>query len=1101
MSFKKAHIIVSSQTESKNASARGVESGRYWLHQAYYLYPLVWDPFVLTRLEGIPSLRERSEPIGAADNSLLLFTHPNTAEDRDAIEEVLGQGGNVVLNHPDSEIESLVADEGFCGDDYGETISSLRERWHFNALETRPYIYPHTQQFLRLNPESGQVLSRIGGNPDLVLGKRAAIFAGDPIAAVDTYQFTPDLMTRLMGDMSALLAFTVAHFTESPITSDEQKKLRQRFELRRDFHAFGYAHWMVSELDCCYGGNNVNLLESESLVMAAAEKAVHGTVRETTDLLRKAFEALEKENRKIQPIPAVFTDVLHGGELFEDIGFFEIDWPEHPADVLRIYLEWVKTRSYRFNVDLGATTVRELAKRFPDLFDELKKQYKRGRVEFVNGSCNQPYPPFHSLESQIRQFDTGRQVWRDVFDTTPETYASQEFGFCPQIASVLKQQGYNNAVIRVQNMGDAPTIENEQIDWEAPNGDRLRSLPSHPHKSESQAGNDYTYHNLHLKLVLHGQAELPFAIFTCLGDITYNRYMREELARVCHYAPVFGRFDTMGSYFHRSKEIDAPTVRFEMQDFNCDAAFINLDIWKMYKNYTGNYNSNCVNSMRSTHLFAAAELINAITVILDQGSYQAINHEKNWEALTHYQGHGTYIVPYHESGGFQGPGDNPANHAPGRGVQEVAEYLGPIDFRQVKQVTDKLMAQSHSLANECISNCLSAISASTSGKGGYCLYNYAQERQMLVRIPNAAGRNFCQADQVLYAQDDGPDRLLSVSLPAYGYAMAKEATTGVSDRLDETVVVGKDTLENHFLRLEFDLKTGTLCRMIDKASGREVLTKGSHAFYFPQSLQQVCCQSKIRLRGPLRGSILFNIELKDDCGNRCTIETVVSLDVGQTVAAFETKVLNIPKLEGDQWRNHLGVRFAWPDANTGILTSHFNVLESFSHKQIFSPKVLVARSETGDTVFLNEGNQFYVRDGNSLRHIMIMENEPLRKFRYAIGLADHNPIMQSLKWSQPCFVQRNDKINASKCVSQSFIDFDNENIDLLSCRYEEGALLIRLANTIGTEVQATLTAFESITSASVTGLDGKHKRSLNVNEGRVKLNLRPWDIRQLRITL
>jgi hypothetical protein len=1098
--MKKASLLISSQTESKDASARGVEQGRYWLHQAYYLYPLAWDPFVLTRLDGLPILRERAEPVEACENSILVFTHPNTADDRSVIEAVLGNGGNVVLNHPEPEIAQLVAQEGFCSDGYGEAMVSLRERWHFSVLNTRHYIYPHTQPFLRLNPQSGRVLSHIGENPDLILGKAAAIFAGDPIRAVDTYQFTPHLLTGLMGHLAELLVHAVAHFTDIPMPADEQKKLRQRFELRRDFHSFGYAHWMVGELDRCYGGGKVDLQEAETLVMAAAEKAVRSGVRDATDMLRKAFESLERENRKIQPVKAVFADVLHGGELFDDIGYFEIDWPEHPADVLRVYLEWIRTRSYRVNVDLGATTVRELAKRFPDLFAELKKEHDRGRIEFVNGSANQPYPPFHSLESQIRQFDTGRKVWKQVFDTNPKTYASQEFGFCPQIGSVLKQQGYDNAVIRVQNMGDAPTLRDEQVIWEAPNGDKLRSLGSHPHKSESQDGNDYTYHNLHLKLYIHARDELPFSVFTCLGDITFHRWMREELARVSHYAPVFGEFETFSHYFRRTKKGDAPTRRFEMQDFNCDAAFINLGIWLMYKNYTGKYNTNCVRSMQATHLFAAAELIDAAAAVSGHGSYKASDHDKNWEALTMHQGHDTYIVPYHQAGGFQGPGDNPGNHEAGRGVQEVAEYLGAIDFRQVSQVTDKLMDQARTRADSCISHGQIECNSPDGNAPGFSLYNFAQVRQKLVRIPEAAGRSFSYGDEALPGQDDGPDRLVRVTLPAYGFAALRETSSAESSAPDNGVVAMEDSLENEFLKVEFDLQTGMIRTLFDKTGKRDLLAAGNHAFYFPNSARQVCRGSKVKLAGPLRGAISFELEFSDGAGNFCRLETEISLDAGQSQATIATMVHNVPEVEGNQWENHLGVRFELPEPDTDIHTSHFNVLEPFAHAQIFSPNVLVAQRAAGATAFFNEGNQFYVREGQALRHIMIMENEPLREFRYAIGVAGDNPIMESLKWSQPCYVQRTDRCGTGT-TGQSLIETSSDHVSLLSCRYEEGALLVRLANTMGKPVKTSLKAFRPIRSAEVTGLDGNRGKLVKVTDGGIKLNLRPWDIRQLRITL
>jgi hypothetical protein len=1084
-------IMVTGQVAPKQSVDHGIERGRFWHLQSNFLQSVVWDPFILARIESVPQLREQQETITDPGNTLLLFASPNDEQDAPFVQQVLDSGGNVMLNHPTPEIISLTG-EDFCSDGFGETIISLRERWHFDAA-AGSYIYPHMQPFLRLNPQAGQILSRIGGNPDLMLGKRAAIFAGDSLTAVASYIYTPDKFSPLLGDLAELLVHATAHFTGSAVSSDEQKKLSNSFELRRDFHSFGYAYLTVEELDRCYGGGKVDLSEAARAVMKAAQAVVQSGESEATELLRLAFQALERENRKLQPVPAIFTDTLHGGELFPDIGYFEIDWPEHPAEMIRTYMQWGKSRGYRFNVDLGATTVRELALRFPDLFEELKKQQAKGMIEFVNGSCNQPYPPFHSLESQIRQFDVGRQVWRDALDTTLKTYASQEYGFCPQLASVIKGQEYDNAVIRVQNMGDAPTRRDHQINWEAPDGNKLRSLPSHPHKSEQK--NEYTYNNLHLKLYLHGQDNLDFAIFTCLGDITFHRPMREELARVCHYAPVFGRFETFNSYFQDTKNIEAPDVYFAMQDFNCDAAFINLEKWPVYKDYTGNYNTNCMNSMAATHLFAAAELIDALATLHGTGNYQAADHESNWEALTHYQGHGTYIVPYYQSGGFLGTGDSPTSRTLGRGNHNVAEYLGPTDFRQVKQVTDNLMTKANGRANETIKKHLATSSKSANSDAeGFSFYNFSSARQRLLRLTGAAGKAFELNKQPLASQDDGEDLLVDVSLPAYGRG-AITASKQTPSAPADSVSAGEDYLENGLLRVEFDTQSGTIRKMIDKASGRELLVGNSHAFYFPQSERQVCLNSTVQLSGPLRGRIAFDIELYDEKGNTCRLSTCVSLDASQPVATFDTEISQAPAVEGNQWHNHLGVRFELANASAEIFNSHFNVLEPFHHRQIYSPYLLLA----GDTIFLNTGNEFYVRDDGAVSNILIMENEAARRFQYAVGLAETNPVMQSRKWTQPCFIEAISGIDSQLC--HSLIRFDSDDIELLSCRFHEGTLLIRMANTCASKVNTDLQTLGSIDSASITTLADSPLETLSVRDNKVPLEFRPWEIQQLRITL
>ena len=1087
-------IDVTGSVISKEMYDHGVPNGRWWDLGIFYLYCMAWDPHLLCRCSAPPRYREQGDPIEQPGDSLLLFAHPTQPADGPVIEEVLSGGGQVVLNHPSREMLNAV-DPGFSGGGFDQTLISLRERWHLDPSGNGPYIYPHTQEFLRLNPAAGRVFSRIGGNPDLIAAQNVAVFAGNFITALTEYQYMPWRQGQLMGEMAGMLAQLAAHFSGGSISREEQRKMTRQFEVRRDFHSFGYAVFTIRELARCYGDDDIDLGEATGLAMDAARVLVEGSPRDAAEGLRSAFASLEKTNRTYQPAPAVFTDTLHGGELFPDIGYFEIDWPEHPAEMLRTYMEWTAKRSYRFNVDLGATTVRELALRFPDLFEELKTAQKRGRLEFVNGSCNQPYPPFHSLESQIRQFDTGREVWQEVFGCAPWTYASQEFGFCPQIGSVLKQAGYRNAVVRVQNMGDAPTVTEEQIEWEAPNGDRLRSLPSHPHKSEQQ--NQFTYNNMHMKLWMHQQDGLDFAVFTCLGDITFHRPMREELARVCHYAPVFGRFETLQGYFKKTRKTAAPRTRFFMREFDVDCGFINLEKWPVYKHYTGNYNTNCMNSLACTDLFAAAELFDAVNAVRDGREANLALHKDNWEALTHYQGHGTYIVPYYASGGFLGPGDNPRSRESRRAEMNVTEYLGPVDQRPVVEVTTMWLDWAIKKAEEVIRNLPAPADEGGAPPSPACfaLYNSAPARTCLVSLPGEAGTNYASGDTPLPAQDDDSGRLVLVSLPAHGLAIVRE-TTREADPSGHEVQVGQDFLENDLLRAEFDLATGCLTSLIQKTDGQILLSENSNAFYSPGSWTQQCTATRIQASGPLRSAIEFDIELRNDEQVISRLTTRALLTRGGNELDFETIVHDAPEVENNQWENHLGVRFEPAEPGFVVHACHFNVLEEVPHRTLSSTNVLVARSKSADVAFLNAGNQFYVREGGSLSNILIMENEPARRFRYAVGPAEENPLMQARLWRQPCEAI---PAQADLPESASFFEFDSPDIELLSCRKEGQGLLLRMANTTSNRIRTTLRAWQPVREATRTLLNGDPKGVLKVEDGEVKLSFRACDILQVQI--
>ena len=133
-----------------------------------------------------------------------------------------------------------------------------------------------------------------------------------------------------------------------------------------------------------------------------------------------------------------------------------------------------------------------------------------------------------------------------------------------------------------------------------------------------------------------------------------------------------------------------------------------------------------------------------------------------------------------------------------------------------------------------------------------------------------------------------------------------------------------------------------------------------------------------------------------------------------------------------------------------------------------------------------------------------MENEPARRFRYAIGTGQRNPLIQARAWDQPVFVEPatgKTVWSLDGTASVSLFAFDSADVELLSGRYQDDAFLLRLANTHGEPVNTKLSAFAPIRAARRTTLSGNELEELAVAGGAVALTLRPWDLQQVRLEL
>ena len=97
------------------------------------------------------------------------------------------------------------------------------------------------------------------------------------------------------------------------------------------------------------------------------------------------------------------------------------------------------------NFDFSAVELEDVAEKYPDIMQRIKKLTAQGRISFVNGTYSQPHLQILSVESAIRQFQYGLRVINDLTGYQITCYSAQEPGLTPQAPQILRSFGYLTA--------------------------------------------------------------------------------------------------------------------------------------------------------------------------------------------------------------------------------------------------------------------------------------------------------------------------------------------------------------------------------------------------------------------------------------------------------------------------------------------------------------------------------------------------------------------------------------------------------------------------------------------------------------------------------
>ena len=1076
-------------------SYRG-EFGEYrnWSLPDSYGYTLLFSPEILHCFRTLPELLDIAA-IDSADFGQYDFIILPECKDGSLTEGLLctPKAPKAIIVQPSQRVL-----RERCGIDSVKKVPSLKETWH---LPKNNYLYPSGLDYQIIEPQNdAEVLSTIGENPDCFLTGNtnvftSGVFTTDFFRAVYAHIHEP-ILPRLLSDASKLLCegiLSLAGFTPALCSAENE-------DLRRDFHAAGYALQIMREL--C---NDDFLPEFEQHLIAAADAYVSSEFGLCQIRLKDAFTVLADCRKRVISKDIFLIDTIHAGSMLSDTGYFEFDWPEKTAEFLSNMTGWAERRNFKYCVDFGAGAMEHFFTRYPKLKARMAAAAQAGTIEFVNGTYAQPYPLLYSNESMLRQFEIGKAEVKSLFGVKVKTYASQEFGFTSALPALLNLSGYEANVGRVYNQGHVPRTDQKLISWRGKDGETISTLPAHAYPSEKEY--DFTYANLHIKL-LEAEKHVPDAVVsTSLGDASYYRPFREELARVQYYAPVFGELCTFADYFKQFKSESNYDIKAD--DLRFDGYFLNLDNWEsMHAKHAGGANRHGCLVQQAEFSLLALERADAVLFARTEKTPEPVD----WKPLLQYEGHDNYVVPYETVGEFM------------RNQGNLIHYCGPANQISLRERSENELLVSIETVEKALDERLETLCNLFSGMPDtYIAFNPAPVRKTLAEV--AERGEFAYLDGIpIPSQPIQNGTLLELDLPADGFRLFRlispchcEQRTQPpichpehEDFFERKILPGnvcktfpcegsradEAYFKNAFFTLKIDPNTGIL-EVLDP-SGQRIVNIGFTYKDYDMRADHI----QTIENGSLRQTVSVSGKSVKDGKTAAAFTTAVELAAHSGILRFKTTLEPFETLHGDAWKNSVKAAFSFPLPVQSVLRNCSNIVEETKLEKFGSLYFSAIETECGTVNFYNQGNKLYRLSGNTLENVLLTEREPMRTFEFALELNVPATPAQALKALTPCLIKKANPSVQNKPIKPagafSLFTHDAENVLITGMSEQNGQITVTYQEVSGVEATVHVRSQFLIKRAFFSDLSGNILKELPVESGTVTFKMNPHALKHVR---
>jgi alpha-mannosidase len=614
-------------------------------------------------------------------------------------------------------------------------------------------------------------------------------------------------------------------------------------EWRYHFYGYGYGRQFILKL-MGQKGKSLSatvrqdvlrqLDHADTLIAEAAKSLLNGNIDAMQQTYRNAALELVACRKSITKVEPYFVRGWHGGLLSDQVvdgmlvGHAEWGWPSF---TMRWAEDRIRTseklKFKQVNQVNGATWYQIEQHGMTDLA-MWQKASADGILDSIKGMYSDAYLEVLGTESNIRQFEFGLQAFHAI-GAKVRTFmvAGDDFAYHPQVPQIIRGFGFEYAMLRSGGPGKIKGIDHEVILWKGLDGSSVPSVPTYSSvpwpsiNARPQAGI-----NQMQKMMV---AADTIGFKTVLGggavDAALEMYGEYEYEALNSVAPVQATQTNVAEYCQLVSQ-DPPPYFLGVDELQGEPWF-----WSGF----GSINAICREDRRLERLLVAAEKFSVIA--MQQGStYPAAPLELAWRDLLSSQDHFAY--------GCGGP-DNPEGYHVGGYMEPfIPDYPGPRTPITMEDTSLRWKARTESAAQSALDDAFSYLS-NHEQKGAA-----AHSQQLLVFNPLnwersdivqawikpsgkashlevSDGHNVTPATIIAHRNGENGEEI-QISFHAQSPSLGFRAYTVQEKKANQQVDPGQPThLENQFLRVEVDPKTGGITSLFDKSTGKERLKPGT----------------------------------------------------------------------------------------------------------------------------------------------------------------------------------------------------------------------------------------------------------------------------------
>ena len=466
-------------------------------------------------------------------------------------------------------------------------------------------------------------------------------------------------------------------------------------------------------------------------------------------------------------------------------------------DLMREYPDFKFTMS-------SARTYEWMEEKYPELFAEIQTRVKEGRWEVIGGMWVEPDLNMPDGESLVRQILVGKTYFRNKFGVDVKIgWNPDSFGYNWQLPQIYKKSGMDYFVTqKLLWAKDFTTFPYKLFWWEAPDGSRLLTYFPHDYAGGIEAerlGNDLSVWAPAIygpKLTDAPEMMHLYGVGDHGGGPTRN--MLDNAQRLMSPNTVFPKleFSTATAFFH---------------DLEPKIPSLNVPVWKdelYFQYHRGVFTTQSETKRRirrSEETLLNAEKLASIAM-LEQRPYPQEEMQSAWKRLL--------FDHFHDI-------------MPGSGI--AVNYLdAQRNLRDVRRVGNDIIRDSMGEIAAHIDTQRSGVPVVVFNTLSWTRAEVAELEAQLpapaqqVEVVDGTGRS---APSQLLAIDPVTHRvrlLVEVNVPGFGYStyfVHASTKPPAASSLKATA----STLENEFVRLKIDPKTGCMTSLFDKRSQTEAL--------------------------------------------------------------------------------------------------------------------------------------------------------------------------------------------------------------------------------------------------------------------------------------